>query len=324
MNKSMFGRTARVVYADAQPWDFVQVAEDLHHTLSQLDGTDVSFGWEGAATAVFNVSGVRILLRTDDCNGDTLTCLTVAVELSPNGSDPGLGTVCETTCASVIDHLQRRYPGVTTMQHRQTEPVAHRLQARRIAAVPSLPEPPGSPALDDVSLAGASGMLNSAESAEVLRAHRGEGPKTSQHPIRASFARSGRTGARTRAATARARGGAYFTTSAKSSGPFPRIVDEPSLPVSHDVEFARVRSAFNYVEPEVPSLRLSTPLRLTTHALNASLIMVWAPLGAGVMAYSLVRGESTRFSGRMVVLTGLFAAALNTPFGQYMSTMIGV
>lgn len=134
--------------------------------------------------------------------------------------------------------------------------------------------------------------------------------------------RSTTSAARARAATARARGGAYFAARTSAASLFPRIVDDaqPALP---DPNCARLRSAFTQTDPE-PAARMSTPLRLSTHLLNASLIMVWAPLGAGVMAYALVKGEDARFSGRMVVLTGLFAAAFNTPFGQYMSAITGV
>ncbi|WP_146036510.1 hypothetical protein [Pseudotabrizicola formosa] len=321
MTKSMFGNTARKI--DADPERFVQVAEDLHLTLSQLDGAHVSLGWEGMTTAIFTVADVRIVLRTANCPGDALTHLTVAVDLSSDGSPAGLGSVCEETCASVIDHLQRRYPGVTTVKHRPADPVAPSVQDHRLAAVASLPQKPGVPAFEGVSDGLASDGPDPEKDTGALPAQLGDGPIAPRQSTRASVARSKSAGARARAASARARGGAYFATSGGANGPFPRIVDEPSLPESHNVAFARVRSAFNYVEPEAPPPRLSTPLRLTTHALNASLIMVWAPLGAGVMAYALVKGENTRFSGQMVVLTGLFAAALNTPIGQYMSAMIG-
>ena len=83
----------------------------------------------------------------------------------------------------------------------------------------------------------------------------------------------------------------------------------------HDPDLVRIRSALYEVDPEP---QLSNPMRLAVHAMNATLIMVWAPLGAVVMAHSVLKGEDMRLSAHLMVLAGLGSAALNGPGAQQM------
>ena len=50
--------------------------------------------------------------------------------------------------------------------------------------------------------------------------------------------------------------------------------------------------------------------------MNATLILVWAPLGAAVMTYSVLRGENMRLSARMMAVAGTIFALANSPVGQ--------
>ena len=89
-------------------------------------------------------------------------------------------------------------------------------------------------------------------------------------------------------------------------------------------ELARVRAALYMTEPTPVRSLPSTPMRLAAHAMNATLIVVWPPLGAAVMTYALLRGEDMKLSARLMVLTGLFSSALQSPMGQQMAAMAGI
>ena len=63
-------------------------------------------------------------------------------------------------------------------------------------------------------------------------------------------------------------------------------------------------------------------MRLAIHAMNATMIVVFLPLGAAAMAYSILRGEDMRLSGRLMVLTGTGLALSQSPVGQHVMSMI--
>ena len=58
--------------------------------------------------------------------------------------------------------------------------------------------------------------------------------------------------------------------------------------------------------------------------MNATLIVVWAPLGAAVMTYAILRGEDMRLSGRLMAMTGTLLALAQSPIGHSMKAMAGV
>ena len=85
---------------------------------------------------------------------------------------------------------------------------------------------------------------------------------------------------------------------------------------------SRLRQSFARDMP-APRQRMSTPMRLTTHCLNAALIVVYPPLGAAMMAHSMVKGEDLELSARMVSVVGTFFAFAQTPFGHSVAAMAG-
>jgi hypothetical protein len=62
-------------------------------------------------------------------------------------------------------------------------------------------------------------------------------------------------------------------------------------------------------------------MRLAAHAMNATLIVVWPPLGAAVMTYSVLRGENMQMSARLMAVAGTFYALAHSPIGQGMVAM---
>lgn len=94
---------------------------------------------------------------------------------------------------------------------------------------------------------------------------------------------------------------------------------ERSLPMDPDLN--RLRAAL-YEDEDCE--RPSVQMRLAVHAMNATLIMVWMPLGAAVMIHGMVRGEDMRLASRLMVLTGSVGALLQTPMGQNVVAFSGL
>lgn len=98
----------------------------------------------------------------------------------------------------------------------------------------------------------------------------------------------------------------------------PKVANSrPDLPRHQDADLIRLRHALYADEDE----SYSVPMRLAVHAMNATLIMVWLPLGVTAMTHGLVKGEDMRLSSRLMVLTGTFAALAQTPLGQQMAAL---
>jgi hypothetical protein len=92
---------------------------------------------------------------------------------------------------------------------------------------------------------------------------------------------------------------------------------------SIDADLLRLRAAL-YEEDEHEDPRPSAQMRLAVHAMNATLIMVWLPLGAVAMAHGLVRGEDMRLASRLMVLTGSIGALAQTPLGQQAAMLLQI
>jgi hypothetical protein len=90
--------------------------------------------------------------------------------------------------------------------------------------------------------------------------------------------------------------------------------DTPDLPKPAQSELQRVRAAL-YPKPAATE-RETVQMRLAAQAMNATLIVVWMPLGVAAMTYSLMKGEKIGFSARMMAVTGTLIAWSQTPFGQ--------
>ncbi len=98
--------------------------------------------------------------------------------------------------------------------------------------------------------------------------------------------------------------------------------DRPDLPRRRDEDLARIRAAL-YPEPEaLPSE--TAQMRLAAQAMNATLIVVFMPLGVAAMTYSLMKGENIGFSARMMAVTGTLLGLSQTPLAQQITTFSGV
>lgn len=90
-----------------------------------------------------------------------------------------------------------------------------------------------------------------------------------------------------------------------------------------DLEHADLRAALTNA-PTAPLARFSTPMRLAVHAMNATQIAVWGPLGAVALTYALVKGENPRRAAHLMVLSGLASAVINSPSGHQALTLLPI
>ena len=329
MATTQISSIAQLVYAEKQPLNFVRVVGDLHAVLGRFRGDELRFEWDLDDIVYFDMSDTRIALGWDEHPGKGFAaCLTVSVGQGPQGLQ-NQGNGHHDMCARLVDRLQGRYPATAVLWHKTEQVVTSTVIDQLVEDLPPLmqlfpfQEPdwvadamasqsPGRA----VALRGADQLGEDADDAQSCNeARQGQSvilPDTA--PSSMQWAGAGkRARAKAAARVAAARDAAEAAN------------DRPDLPWTRENELARVREALYRVEEATERPATSSPqMRLAVHAMNATLIVVWAPLGAAVMTYSLLKGEDMKFSARMMVLTGLFATAFQSPMGQQMAAMAGV
>ena len=128
-----------------------------------------------------------------------------------------------------------------------------------------------------------------------------------------------------KSASARARAKAKAILEAAAATPVPNDTrDRPALHHAGNYELTSIRDALYKVDFSLIPAALSTQLRLATHAFNATLILIWVPLGAAALTYSLLRGEDMKLSSRLMVLTGLFATTIPSSIIQHIGSLSNV
>jgi hypothetical protein len=99
--------------------------------------------------------------------------------------------------------------------------------------------------------------------------------------------------------------------------------DVPDLPRLKNPELAAIRAALYRDESEDgPDPDQSAQMRLAIHAMNATMMVVFMPVGLAAMVSGLRKGENLRFSAQMLALTGLFGAIWHGQMGSHVLSMI--
>lgn len=356
MKMSQVGTIAQLVYADKQPLNFARLVGDLQASLTQLYGAELTFEWDCEDIAFFDLPATRIALGWDEKPGKGYSaCMTVSVGALPHAR-PHVRPLraCdghEDICSRIVEQLHGRFPALAILWHQTEEQLTSDLLDRLIEDLPPLMQlfpfeepdwvadamarqsPGRAVALRGAEVANEPAMKEAAPIAQPIPeaviapvAEAAAGPVADRVPqpgenstelVHLKFSAS--------SADTRARARARAKAQARSiAAPLPEVAnDRPALPQPRDRDLTRLRDALYLADPDAAPAPLSTQLRLTAHALNATLILVWAPLGVAVMTYSLLKGEDMKLSARMMVLTGLFATALGGPIGQNILTIAG-
>jgi hypothetical protein len=294
---------AQVLYPNEQVVDFARIVADLETVLTRLRGDVVEVHWDCEGLVTFDLPDTRVLLATTEFGrAGQGTCLTLAVGPS-GGPDPwpgaviGFGSVDHAVfCSRLVERIQGRFaPAAILWQQVDAlinadlvDTLAEGLPQLGAALAPVKSSVDKALPQDSLQIQPAPVGISAAE-------HSAPKPSAVAQPVAAMPA----PGSESKALAAN---------------------DTPDLPRPKDEVLANLRLALYPVEDASDS-KPSTQIRLAAHCLNATLILVYAPLGAAVMTYSLLKGEDIRFSGRMMALVGTVVGLSQTPLGHTVKAM---
>lgn len=352
MDRLQLGTTALVVYADAQTLSFARLVGECHEALAEQHGNSLTFEWECEDIAFFDVPGMRIALGWSDRPGRGYSrCVTISVGQLPTVSTRLAAVKYAKSCSRMVEWLHRRHPALAIQWHQSEEPLSSDLMERLIEELPPLMElfPFQEPnwvadAMARQSPSRAVALRQSDKQNELSRKpsqthapHHHEGlveptatPEADLSQMRDQMRTDlkvlnfkSQSASSKRQSCARERAIASFRAKGNLTA-VPQANSAFTRSGARNRELTQVRDALHRQNSMDASAVLSTPMRLAVHALNATLIVVWAPLGAAVMTYSLLKGEDLTLSARLMVLTGLIATAIESPFGQQMAAVAGM
>jgi len=316
---------AHLLFAEGQAIDFARIVSELDGVLTRLRGPDVRILWDCDDLVIFDMSDTRILLAWAD--GGVLRrsgCLTVSVGPGPTETtEPGLPrpgrTEHEVLCSRLVERILMRLEPCAVLWCQVAGPVDAQIVDELAEAVPDIaadlaPDlPPVDSILDNLTQT----YLHLATQTPEARRSRAMSPMTPAPALRPAFTpmlRPALTPAPRPAPRPAQRPTSPPTTLRAAK-------DRPHPPRSHSTELANVRLALYPAQPRDARQVHSTPMRLAAHCLNATLIVVWAPLGAAVMTYALLRGENMQMSARLMAVAGTFFALAHSRVGDTMVAM---
>ena len=291
---------AQLLYADLPAIDFARIVAELEAMLSGQSGAPVEIEWDPDDLITFHLPEAQIVLAcTEYGPKGRESCLTIAV--CPLAGPADRGGHLPVLCSRLVERISQRYSPVSTLWREVAEPVTADFIDRLVDALPSL-NPPLPPAMPQ-GLPPVEAIVD--EVASVDRIKNGLPPLRMKTTIMPK---------------------APMESLPPMESDLIPANDRPDLPRLHDDSLIPLRDALyakgtRRASKEQP---LSTQMRLTVHCLNATLILVWAPLGAAVMTYSLLRGENMRLSARLMAVVGTMMALAHTPIGHTVKAMAGV
>lgn len=303
---------AQAIYANPQDCSFVRVVTELEGLLSRLRNNALRTRWDYEDIVVFDIGETRIVLGwSEDQTDDVPACLLISVGPLPTAADVPNDPAYETLCSRLVERIQTRYPPDAVLWRQLPLAIEPELVDALIDALPPIgdvldtqgkaksPAPPPDSAETSAQ----------AEKPDTAPKETGTQPRLVRPALQ-----------KTNSANTAKTGPAHTPAGLQAAN------DSPDLPKRPERELDRVRAALYPPDPAkaVAHDDVETPqMRLAAQAMNATLIMVWMPLGVAAMTYSLIKGEKMAFSARMMALTGALAAWSQTPLGQQVAALAG-
>lgn len=352
---------AQLLYTKRPPMNFAHVVRELDAALLRCPADRRSLSWDCDDVAVFDLDAARIALGyADDLPGGYRACLSISVGHGPSSNhvSPPLLRRRASLCRLILDRISGRYPADEVVWHEQEEVTTAETIDRLLDQLPAPEIVPPTTAEFDRLMARLDDELRAREpehESELfiqapVEATGADAPGFWSALLDTDIAQRAFAMARQKseaAATARQRvvvaADVVVTAEPETVEAAPAETvpvmdqtvtvpaaiaanDRPDLPLPMVDELARLRAALYPEEPVAvveETERPTTAMRLAVHAMNATLITVYAPVGAAVMTYSILKGEDMRLSGRMMALAGAFLALTNTPMAHQMMAAIG-
>lgn len=276
---------AQLLFTDEKALDFARIVSEMDTVLTRLRGADICIAWDCDDLVTFDMPDCRILLAWAEVGAHQRGgCLTVSVGpgLAPP-QQPGQ-IEYDVLCSRLVERILMRFEPGAVLWCQVPGAVDCDMVDDLAETVPQIT--PALPPVDSILDGLTQTDLKIAKDISTARRNRVTGPLTPR--------------------------------TAAQPPPVPVANDQPDLPRPCNAELTRVRMAL-YPPHEVPVY--STQMRLAVHCMNATLIVVWAPLGAAVMTYALLRGENMQMSGRLMAVAGTFFALAHSPVGSSMVAM---
>ena len=322
---------AQLLYPDQHSLDFARIVAELVEVLTRLRGADVKIIWDCDDLVTFDVPETRILLAWSETEKHGLGgCLTVSVGPNPSAEPSSGNSEHDVMCSRLVERIQSRFAARGVLWRQVAGAVGADYVDDLIDTLPDL----GSTGLPDPGITGLPPIDSILDDLSQADLHMAGLQSRPPHP------RSGRAAELSRMAMQP--GPASVDDMAKAADEIVTPVaasllyemahnpvagfgepanDQPHLPITKSAELARLRDAIYRAEDAPDQVVYSTQMRLAAHCMNATLIVVWAPLGAAVMTYSLLKGENMRLSSRLMAVSGTLFALAHSPVGQTLSAM---
>ena len=306
---------AQLLYPNERALDFARIVAELETVLSRLRGEAVQISWDCDDLVYFDMPETRILLGWSELAAPRLEgCLTVSVGPGPHSALRTLDSEHDVLCSRLVERIQNRFTPLAVIWRQVEGTIGAELVDDLIETLPDLSAalPPVERSVDAALKTVGTKITRPARRPEVFHQ-----PVAAPAAADASEVRIGEA-----------------EPSVAVPFPAPRhpdltqplaANDQPDLPLPNNAELARLRSA---LYPPVPTEvavvpPYTTQMRLAAHCLNATLILVWSPLGAAVMTYSLLKGEDMRLSSRTMAVAGTLFALAHSPLGQTVAAIAG-
>lgn len=280
---------AQLLCLEDLPINFAKMVGDFDSVLERLRLTTRKTRWDSDDVATIDLPGMRVLLGWSECPSHNLAgILTISVGPSPLDWKSGqknevISIDPKALCKRLVSRAQKRVPAADVLWH-QIDCI---MDAEWVELLID--------ALPDKAAAGLSGaMMDLPSNERFARRQRPVVVMGALQPKRASGAAN------------------------EIHRPLPATVipikPQVALKTWDEADLARLRIALYAKEDET----YTTQMRLAVHAMNATLIIVWMPLGVAAMVHGMVKGEDMRLASRLMVAAGSFAALAQTPFGMQM------
>lgn len=353
MSKGNLGTIGQLLCAPTTQVNFARLVNDLGTVLGRFGDAAPLVTWDCDDIAIFDMPGTRILLGwCDDLGPERLGCLTVAVGPSHLPAVSGQPLGYEPICVRLIGRVQAKLQPMAVFWHQVAGIItAADIDAlvealpMNVVAMPKAgetgpvaePEPAEDRAAAEPATLQATGTDDAAgpplAAAAVAGAAEAPGPQTVAADATAPQSLSG-TGEPAAASAGAAVPSGDESVAVKAARASARVVRlrrgaaAPAGPTDavqpwRDPELAALRDLLLTEEPKPAPPRASAQMRLAIHAMNATLIVVYAPLGAAVMTYSILKGEDMRLTARVLTLAGSVGLLLKSPLGHSLMTLAG-
>jgi hypothetical protein len=291
---------AQVLFEPSTTLNYARIVAEMEAVLTRLKPEGLRTNWDCDDLVFFDLSETRIGLGYTEFQASAIaSCLTVSVG-PRHAAQVTMDAGFDVLCSRIVERLQTRYQPLAVVWNQTGEEISADLFDRMTDALPALDEAlPPVHRLEDPLWGAAAAKADAAQ----MRAQAEDAVLAATPP--SPFTVQDR----------------MPLTPVHLRHAVPHAANDFSPAVlRHAPDLSRTRAAL--CQDDEPGQKMSIQMRLAVHCLNATLIIVWMPLGAAVMTYSLMKGEDLRLSGRIMALTGTALAFALTPFYQSLAAAV--